>query len=39
LYAELGFRLAIGPALLCTALFAAGVALGMVLGHHAAPGF
>jgi hypothetical protein len=32
------FRLAVGPALLLTALFAAGVVLGMVLGHHAAPG-
>jgi hypothetical protein len=33
------FRLAVGPALLLTALFAAGVVLGMVLGHHAAPRF
>ena len=31
------FRLAIGPALLFTAFFAAGVAIGMVLGHHAGP--
>jgi len=33
------FRLAIGPALLLTALFAAGVPLGIALGHHPAPAF
>jgi hypothetical protein len=32
------FRLAVGPALLLTALFAVGLALGIALGHHAAPG-
>jgi hypothetical protein len=31
------FRLAVGPALLLTALFAVGLALGIALGHHAAP--
>jgi hypothetical protein len=38
-FAWTAFRLAIGPALLLAALFAAGVTLGIALGHHAAPGF
>jgi hypothetical protein len=33
------FRLAVGPALLLTALFAASVALGIALGHHPASPF
>jgi hypothetical protein len=32
-------RLAVGPALLLTALFAASVALGIALGHHPASPF
>ena len=37
--AWLAFRLAVGPALLLTALFAAGIAVGIVLGRHGLSAF